>query len=517
MTLVLMLLLTACSPTSQIIYITATPERELIPTVGGLPAPTSVAASPVELEIQLTSLPVPDGSGVDSILSNDGTYTVVAGDTLFGIAQRFNTSVERLVALNTLENPNQLIVGQILIVPTGGDQSAPADILLGDYDFVRGPNAPTRISDLISGATGYINQAQSLITERRADGSAYIVFLSGWETIDRVSRETSIDARLLVAILEYRTGWLSTDQPLEVDFPLISEEASEAAGIDRKGLYRQLSWVANELNRGYYGWKFGGWSAMEFEDGTRIVFDEALNAATVALYHMLHLERDIDTWQTDIDFSGVIATYTRLFGTPTKLNSPTYTPQPIMQLPFQAGERWYFTGGAHGGWGNGSAWAAVDFAPPDERTTGSLCFTSEFAARAVAAGKIARSEPGLIVLDLDGDGDERTGWTVLYLHLASEGRISAGTMVNANDVIGYASCEGGFSTATHLHIGRRLNGEWIPADCAPCGTLSDGSFILSGWRVYALIGQEYQGSLRRGAETRVAEQGRNDPINWISH
>jgi len=506
------LALMSCSSPSQIIYITATPMRELMPTAGnGIEA---LATSTISIAASIS----PTASPVRSLqLAEDGTYTVVAGDTLFGIAQQFNTSVERLIALNNLENPDVLIVGQTISIPANGDSNTPANILMGDYDFVRGSNAPTRISDLMSGNTGYISQVQVAITDRRSDGSAYTVTLSGWDTIDRVSRETSIDARLLVAILEYRTGWLSIRQPLEVDFPLVSEEASKAARIDRKGLYRQLSWVANELNRGYYGWKFGNWTAMEFTDGVRVNFDESLNAATVSLHYMLHLERDINAWQTDISATGVIATYVRLFGSPTRLETPTYTPQPTLQLPFQAGERWYFTGGWHGGWGSGSAWAAVDFAPPDERASGGLCFTSEFGTRAVASGRIARSEPGLVVLDLDGDGDERTGWTLLYLHLASTGRLATGVTVAANDVIGYVSCEGGFSTATHLHIGRRLNGEWIPADCTPCGALSDGSFIMSGWRVYGLVGQEYQGSLQRGGETRVAEQGRTDPINWISH
>lgn len=506
----LALLLVACSPSSQVVYITATPEREVIPTAGGLPVPTVMTDSTPEPTIALA----PSSSDRTTL---DTTYTVVSGDTLFGIAQRFNTSVERLIALNNLDDPNRLEVGQILLLPTGGDDIAPTEILLGDYDFIRGPNAPSRILDLVQASSGYINQAQVDIVERRSDGDSYTVRLSGWDIIDRISRETSIDARVLTAILEYRTGWLTMAQPLEIDYPLISKEASDEAGIDRKGLYRQLSWVANELNRAYYGWKFGGWTAMEFEDGSRVIFDDSLNAGTIALHYMLHLGQEVDDWLVDVSTQGVMATYQRLFGMPTRLDTPVYTPQPTFQLPFQAGERWYFTGGAHGGWGSGSAWAAVDFAPPDERSLGGLCFTSEFAARAVATGRIARSEPGIVILDLDGDGDERTGWTVLYLHLASEGRIAAGATVTANDVIGYASCEGGFSTATHLHIGRRLNGEWIPADCSPCGTLSDGSFIMSGWRVNALIGQEYQGSLQRGSETRVAEQGRTDPINWITH
>ncbi len=45
------------------------------------------------------------------------TYTVVAGDVLFYIASRFNTTVDDLAAANCLANPNLIFVGQTLYVP----------------------------------------------------------------------------------------------------------------------------------------------------------------------------------------------------------------------------------------------------------------------------------------------------------------------------------------------------------------------------------------------------------------
>lgn len=39
-------------------------------------------------------------------------YTIVRGDTLSGIAKRYNTSVSALVALNGIKNANQIYVGQ---------------------------------------------------------------------------------------------------------------------------------------------------------------------------------------------------------------------------------------------------------------------------------------------------------------------------------------------------------------------------------------------------------------------
>ncbi|SFR14463.1 BsuPI-related putative proteinase inhibitor [Desulfoscipio geothermicus] len=47
------------------------------------------------------------------------TYTVKPGDTLAEIAARFGTTVQQLVAVNNIANPNYIRVGQKLMIPTG--------------------------------------------------------------------------------------------------------------------------------------------------------------------------------------------------------------------------------------------------------------------------------------------------------------------------------------------------------------------------------------------------------------
>jgi hypothetical protein len=55
--------------------------------------------------------------------------------------------------------------------------------------------------------------------------------------------------------------------------------------------------------------------------------------------------------------------------------------------------------------------------------------------------------------------------------------------------------EGGEDTASHLHISRRYNGEWIAADgFAP--------FVLSGWTAHAGP-TPYKGTLTKGDRTIV--------------
>lgn len=54
------------------------------------------------------------------------SHTVSEGDTLSGIAQAYDISVEELIEANGIENPDFLQIGQILIIPQGEALDAPA-------------------------------------------------------------------------------------------------------------------------------------------------------------------------------------------------------------------------------------------------------------------------------------------------------------------------------------------------------------------------------------------------------
>ena len=55
------------------------------------------------------------GDKVPEVLAGSGKYTVVAGDTLSGIAEKFNTTVEELAKKNGIKDPNYIIVGQVIV------------------------------------------------------------------------------------------------------------------------------------------------------------------------------------------------------------------------------------------------------------------------------------------------------------------------------------------------------------------------------------------------------------------
>ena len=121
-----------------------------------------------------------------------------------------------------------------------------------------------------------------------------------------------------------------------------------------------------------------------------------------------------------------------------------------------------------------------------------LRFTSaEQFAIAIADGVVARIDVGTVMLDLDGDGDERTGWVILYLHIAEAGRVKLGDVVKKGDIIGNPSCEGGSATGTHAHMARKYNGQWIPAASSVL------PFKMNGW-VPVEGDRPYEGLLVRG-------------------
>jgi LasA protease len=489
-----------------VIVITATPTQE---NTQSLPEVSSTIPS-VELATPTNS---PFQNAVATPTTK--TYVVQAGDTLSAIAAQFGVRLENILKLNQITNPNVLEVGQVIILPGEPTTNSPEFKIISDSRFIRGPSSRGfDINSFVAQQTGYIRTASDIVDD---------VLLTAADVVQRVSLEYSVDARLLLAILQYRSQWLTQTELADdlKQFPIQGKPSPD--GFDRSGLYKQLSWTANQLNAGYYGWKYKGADTLEFDDGTRLRYASNLNAGTIGVQFFFSLQSDYSIWENAISREGLFKTYTALFGDPLTGDSDVLVPeglqQPELTFPFPSGQTWFFTGGPHGGWGTGSAWSAIDFAPPDDRPDGSApCYISDFWGTAVAPGVIARSGNGVVILDLDGDGDETTGWTILYLHMASDGRVPVGTHVKIGDQIGRPSCEGGFSNGTHMHIARRYNGEWIPVSCDVCsaGKMQPPPLVMNGWTVVGITNQEYQGYMVKGGDRRDAEQGRLTPINRIS-
>ncbi len=479
------------------------PPAALPETAANPPTPT-----PVDLDWLFTpeSASGSIGGGADSLPEATATPRVVApptlsadappvlyytqaGDTLPVVAVRFGVLPQQITSPASLPAEGLLPPGQLLIIPAQLGLTSSDFHLLPDSEFVYSPSAVDfDVEAYVAQAGGYLSEYREWL---QSTG-----WTSGAAIVERVALENSVNPRLLLALLEYRAGWV-LGQPSTAarrDYPLGYEDEQHA------DLYHQLVWAVNHLSVGYYGWREGRLTALAFRDGSIIRLAPSLNAGTAALQYFFSQDADRAAWEAALDpQTGFIATHERLFGDlwlRARQVEPLYPPdlqQPPLILPFLRGQLWGFTGGPHGAWERDGAWAAIDFAPGSVEPG---CAPTINWVAASAPGLVVRSERGVVVLDLDGDGYEQTGWALLYLHIAEKGRVPLGMWVETGDKIGLPSCEGGHATGTHVHFARKYNGEWIAAD----GPIP---FVLSGWRVHAGHAP-YEGYMSRGGETVLA-------------
>ncbi len=88
--------------------------------------PAAQAPPSVQPVVNVTPLPTQDTAATEAALREEAIptpiprdYTVQAGDTLSAIAARFDTTVDDIIALNNITDPNALQIGQLLLIPGG--------------------------------------------------------------------------------------------------------------------------------------------------------------------------------------------------------------------------------------------------------------------------------------------------------------------------------------------------------------------------------------------------------------
>ena len=420
-------------------------------------------------------------------------YYAQSGDWLPAVAIRFGVDVKAIASPKLLPEKGLLDPGTLLIIPDTLDRSipfTPALELIPDNELIFSSTAiDFDISSYVKEAGGYIS------TYREYLGTTG--WTSGAREIERLAYENSVNPRLLLAILDYEAQWVrgKPENDFRTNYPLGQES------YRYKGMFMQMVWAVNQLTTGYYDWRAGKLIELTFSDGNKLRIDPTLNAGTVSLMYYFSRNHTFNEWLRIMDqTSGFMSYYQNMFGDPwsrADATGPIFPPnisQPEMSLPFEVNSSWAFTSGPHGAWEHDGPLAALDFAPPSEKTG---CLSSNKWVVASAPGLVVRSGNGVVVVDLDGDGSEQTGWNLLYLHIAANDRVAKGVWLEQDDHIGHPSCEGGVATGTHLHIARKYNGEWILAD----GALP---FVLSGWTVYA-GDKPYQGKLVKGDKVITAD------------
>jgi LasA protease len=489
------ILLTACGASPSLWGTYSTPTAEVAITIPSLlptdPIPASITPSPIPPDtatftLTPTSIPIETSTPLPTQPTPDANATVLlptfdvptilyysqSGDTLPAVAARFSASLSDIRSNTDLPQTALINPGTLLIIPKRiTDPTTPNIQIIPDSEMVF---SATAVNFDIE---GYVNQAGGNLSNYR-EYLGVTAWTTGADEIKRAAYDNSINPRLLLAVLEYESHWVR-GQPLDAlhtDYPMGYENPLD------KGLFLQLEWAVDQLSIGYYGWRAGTLTTLTFADGTTLRIDPRLNAGTVALQYLFAQLHSQSQWAQIINSDqGFSALYTTMFGDPWSRGdavNPILPPglsQPMMTLPFQPHFEWSLTNGPHGAWLPFGAMAAIDLAPTSDHGG---CAASPAWVEAAAPGLIVRSENGVVVEDLDGDGYEQTGWDLVYLHIAAAASVSVGTWVNRNDHIGHPACVGGYETGTHLHFVRKYNGEWIPAG----GPIP---FVLSGWTVHS--------------------------------
>lgn len=450
------------------------PQPTPLPPDEAFPGLATATPGPVSFGAALTPQP-----GGDYFL-----YYTQSGDTAQGLAGRFGITPEQVIDVEQYSPDAWLPIGQPVPLPNtlAGVEIPYQAAVLPDSEIVNSPTAAgfSTAAEVQAGG-GFLSTHYELV-----DGET----LSGIQIIERVAFETSINPRLLLAVLEYQSGWVRGQpaNPAQTAYP-IGFYADKYAG-----LHKEITLAARQLSIGYYGWRAGTLTHLEFANRSRVRISPSLNAGSVAVQYLFSKLYDPNRlYDVLYGADGFTARYQAWFGDPWQRAAemgpmlPFGLEQPHMELPFVPGEPWSFTGGPHLAWGTGSPWGGLDFAPVSGEKG---CAMSRFWATAVAPGVVTRTGNGIVILDLDGDGYEQTGWSVMYLHIAESGRVAAGTRVDVDEPLGHPSCEGGFSTGTHVHLARKYNGEWLAAD-------GPAPFVLSGWRARQDT-RQYLGVLVKG-------------------
>jgi murein DD-endopeptidase MepM/ murein hydrolase activator NlpD len=427
--------------------------------------------------------PALESTQEETLLDGHLRYSTQQGDTLAAIALRFDVPVDSIRAAVPLTEEGLLPVGIQLQIPDILEEHLPFNTAyLPDSEIIYGQSVGGfNVLAFVEAAGGFLSTYEEEVKEKT---------LTGAEIVNKVAIETSTNPRLLLAFLEYQSGWVFGFPPDAANDPY---PIGFGATLDT-GLYKELMISARVLDQGFYGWRDGSRLNLSFYGGRTARLAPELNAgsaAIMALFGSLYLPEAWDHHMYGDD--SFLSFYREIFGDELA-RAAAVEPylshtiqQPELMLPFPIGEAWSFTGGPHITWQTGTPRGAVDFAP----ITGEpACAVSAWWTTAAASGLVVRSDWNVVALDLDGDGDEGTGWVLIYMHIAEKDKPAVGTWLEKDARLGHPSCEGGSATGTHVHFARKYNGEWF-------GVGDPLPMVLSGWRVFA-GDRRYEGFMQKG-------------------
>ncbi len=143
------------------------------------------------------------------------------------MASRFSVSPDQITSQGAIPRKGFLPAGQELTIPKTLRYVTPAQVLLPDSELIYSPSAiGFDVAAFVQEAGGSLSTYYESVQEERFSGAAII---------QRVAEAYSVNPRLLLAFLEYRSHWVygQPADPRDVSYP-IGFEISGAAVCTRR-------------------------------------------------------------------------------------------------------------------------------------------------------------------------------------------------------------------------------------------------------------------------------------------
>ena len=125
-------------------------------------------------------------------------YVVKQGDSLYSIAKQFNTNSATLATINQIENPDVLVVGQALVLPTTPSASRPqieSNLYVEWYTEVPSNQVIQQVEDVAA----YLTYMMPFTYEVKRDGTLKPL---NWGRLGEIAQANQVETVVVIANLE---------------------------------------------------------------------------------------------------------------------------------------------------------------------------------------------------------------------------------------------------------------------------------------------------------------------------
>ena len=178
-------------------------------------------------------------------------YVVESGDSLFSIAEEYNTTTATLTQVNELDNPDVLVVGQTIIIPGTPNPNRPTIDSNGYVEFYT--DAPSQtLLDEVKKRGPLLTYMMPFSYDVKRDGS--LVPLN-WGGLDKIAADENIISAIVVSNIENGAFSDTLAQEIfasqDVQDKLIANILAEAKAKNAKDIHFDFEYLRSEDRQAY--------------------------------------------------------------------------------------------------------------------------------------------------------------------------------------------------------------------------------------------------------------------------